>query len=87
MGEGMAIGFDGMKRGVVVGGPMAGLAGGVEVFNLPATDTNLRLPAYALTHVDGTQRQEWAPEERVQPDAGGTEDPALARALALVGAP
>jgi carboxyl-terminal processing protease len=87
MGEGMAIGFDGMKRGVVVGGSMAGLAGGVEVFNLPATDTNLRLPAYALTHVDGTPRQEWAPKERVQPDAGGTDDPALARALALVGAP
>ena len=87
MGEGMAIGFDGMKRGVIVGGPMAGLAGGVEVFNLPATDTNLRLPAYALTHVDGTPRQEWMPKERVQPDAGGTDDPALARALALVGAP
>ncbi len=87
MGEGMTVGFDGMKRGVVVGGAMAGLAGGVEVFNLPATDTNLRLPAYALTHVDGTPRQQWLPKERVQPDAGGDADPALARALELVGAP
>lgn len=84
MGEGMAIGFDGMKRGVVVGGPMAGLAGGVEVFNLPATDTNLRLPAYALTHVDGTPRQDWRPHELVQPDAGGVADPALERALQIV---
>ena len=87
MGEGMSIGFDGMKRGTVVGGSMAGLAGGVEVFNLPATDTNLRLPAYALTHVDGTLRQQWLPKEHVQPDAGGDADPALARALELVGAP
>ena len=84
MGEGMTIGFDGMKRGTVVGGAMAGLAGGVEVFNLPATDTNLRLPAYGLTHIDGTLRQQWLPKERVQPDAGGTDDPALARALELV---
>lgn len=84
MGEGMSIGFDGMKRGTVVGGPMAGLAGGVEVFNLPATDTNLRLPAYGLTHIDGTPRQSWLPKERVQPDAGGTDDPALAHALELV---
>ena len=87
MGEGMSIGFDGMTRGIVVGGAMAGLAGGVEVFNLPATDTNLRLPADALTHVDGTPRQDWRPKEAVQPDAGGAEDPALARALELVKAP
>ena len=85
MGEGMSIGFDGMKRGTIVGGAMAGLAGGVEVFNLPATNTNLRLPAYGLTHIDGTPRQQWLPNERVQPDAGGTEDPALARALQIAG--
>jgi carboxyl-terminal processing protease len=71
----------GMKRGTVVGGPMAGLAGGVETFNLPATDINLRLPAYGLAHVDGTPREHWVPKERVQPDEGGPDDPALARAL------
>jgi adenine-specific DNA-methyltransferase len=84
MGEGMAIGFDGMNRGAVVGGPMAGLAGGIEVHKLPATDTDLRLPAYGLAHVDGTPRQYWSPRERVQPDPGGSEDPALARALQIV---
>ena len=83
MGEGISIGFDGLKRGTVVGGAMAGLSGGVEVFNLSATDTNLRLPAYALTHVDGTPRPDWRPKELVQPDAGGTDDPALERALEL----
>lgn len=85
MGEGMSIGFDGLKRGTVVGGAMAGLAGGVEVFNLPATDTNLRLPAYGLTHIDGTPRQVWLPKVRAQPDAGGADDPALARALEIAG--
>lgn len=84
MGEGMAIGFDGMKRGTVVGGPMAGLAGGVETFNLPATDINLRLPAYGLAHVDGTPREHWVPKERVQPDEGSSEDPALAHALEIL---
>lgn len=87
MGEGMSIGFDGMKRGTVVGGAMAGLSGGVEVFNLPATGTYLRLPAYALTHVDGTPRPDWRPKEQVQPDAGGTSDPALDRALQLMRTP
>lgn len=81
MGEGMAIGFDGMKRGTVVGGPMAGLAGGVEAFSLPATDTTLRLPAYGLAHLDGTPREQWVPKDRAQPDEGGPDDPALARAL------
>lgn len=87
MGEGMTIGFAGMKRGTVVGGPMAGLAGGVEVFNLPATDINLRLPAYALTHVDGTPRPDWQPKEQTQPDAGGASDPAVDRALQLMRTP
>ncbi len=81
MGEGMAIGFDGMKRGTVIGGPMAGLAGGVEVYRLPATDTDLRLPAYGLAHIDGTPRHRWTPEVLVQPDPGGADDLALARAL------
>ena len=85
MGEGMAIGFDGMQRGTVVGGAMAGLAGGVAVHNLPATDTDLRLPAYGLAHVDGTPRQLWMPRVLVQPDPGGTEDFAIARALQMVG--
>lgn len=85
MGEGMAIGFDGMKRGTVVGGPMAGLAGGVEVFKLPSTDTDLRLPTYGLAHMDGTPRHRWTPEVLVQPDLGGAQDPALSRAIRIVG--
>ena len=85
MGEGMAIGFDGMKRGTVVGGPMAGLAGGVEVFKLPSTDTDLRLPTYGLAHMDGTPRHQWTPEVLVQPDLGGAQDPALSRAIRIVG--
>ncbi len=39
MGEGIAIGLDGMGRGVVIGTPMAHLAGAVSDFHLPLTGT------------------------------------------------
>lgn len=63
VGEGMAIGFDGTGRADVIGSPMAGLAGGTERFVLEKTKTPIWLPVYDLTHVDGTARHEWMPEE------------------------
>jgi carboxyl-terminal processing protease len=82
MGEGMAIGFDGMKRGRVVGGPMAGLRGGTEQFTLPATGIPVRFPTYDLTHLDGTPRYLWQSEAAPEPDREGDE--LLAWAIAEV---
>jgi C-terminal processing protease CtpA/Prc len=65
MGEGMAIGLDGMHRGVVVGTPMAGLAGAVDDFKLPCSGLGIAFPTARLLHLDGTQRERWVPLVRV----------------------
>jgi len=80
MGEGMAIGFDGMSRARVIGSAMAGLAGGTESFVLPGTGIPVRFPTYDLAHIDGTPRHRWLPPLPVQADPGDSSDPALAAA-------
>ncbi len=77
MGEGMAIGFDGLRRGDVFGNHMAGLAGGVETFTLDASGISVRIPTYALAHIDGTPRETWRPPHRVLADNGAGPDRAL----------
>ncbi len=61
MGEGVAIGLDGMGRALVLGSPMAGLAGAVTTFTLPQTGIELRIPTERLFHVDGTPREDFRP--------------------------
>lgn len=68
MGEGMAIGLDGMKRARVIGSAMAGLAGSVEARRLPATGLELHLPVEQLFHIDGTPRHRWRPPVEMAPD-------------------
>jgi C-terminal processing protease CtpA/Prc len=65
MGEGMAIGLDGMHRGVVVGTPMAGLAGAVDDIKLPCSGLVIALPTARLLHMDGTPRERWIPPVRI----------------------
>jgi len=65
MGEGMAIGLDGMRRGIVVGTAMAGLAGTVDDFKLPCSGIVIALPTARLLHLDGTPRERWVPPVRV----------------------
>lgn len=84
MGEGMAVAVDGAHLGKVIGTRMAGLAGGVEGFDLPAEHLSVRFPAYRLSHVDGTPRELWAPPIAAPSDPGGLDDPALERALEMV---
>lgn len=61
MGEGMAVGFDGMKRGQVVGDKMAGLLGAIYSFTLPETKIGFSIPAEKLFHVDGSPRENFVP--------------------------
>ena len=77
MGEGMAIGFDALRRGDVFGNEMAGLAGGVETFVLDRSGLAIRIPTYGLAHVDGTPRQDWRPPHPVLADNGAGPDLAL----------
>jgi C-terminal processing protease CtpA/Prc len=82
MGEGMAIGFDAMKRAQIIGTPMARLCGGTESFELPKTGISVHLPTYRLYHVNGTPREAFVPSVEVDltraPTAG---DAILERAL------
>lgn len=61
MGEGMAIGMDGMKRGVVVGTRMAGLNGAIDSITLPNTGIGVNFPTERLFHINGTLRENFVP--------------------------
>ncbi|MEZ5953242.1 MAG: S41 family peptidase [Hyphomonas sp.] len=77
MGEGMAVGLDGLRRADVFGNDMAGLAGGVDTFILDATGLAVNLPTYDLAHIDGTPRYAWNPPHPVIADNGAGPDLAL----------
>lgn len=81
MGEGMAIGFDGMKRGHVMGSKMARLAGGTKSIKLKKTGIYLNFPAYDLHHLDGTPRHFWGPSDRDIADNGAQKDILLEHAI------
>jgi carboxyl-terminal processing protease len=65
MGEGIAIGFDGMKRAWIVGDKMAGLLGANYSFTLPETNIGFAIPVEKLFHVNGLPREDFIPEYRV----------------------
>ena len=61
MGEGIAIGLDGLCRATVAGRPMAGLLGALGEIRLPNTGIVVRIPTERLSHVDGTLREAFYP--------------------------
>jgi len=82
MGEGIAIGLDGMKRATVVGSAMAELAGAVERTTLPASGISVQFPVEQLFHLDGSPRHRWRPPVEVNPANG--RDVLLDRARAAL---
>lgn len=62
MGEGMAIGFDAMKRAKIIGTKMAGLIGAIDTYNLKNTKIGYQIPSEKLYHVNGTPREKFIPE-------------------------
>jgi len=62
MGEGMAIGFDGMKRAEVIGTKMAGLLGAISNFRMTETKIGFQFPTERLYHIDGTPRENFVPK-------------------------
>ncbi|NER14932.1 peptidase [Leptobacterium flavescens] len=79
MGEGLAIGFEGMGRASLAGTPMAGLLGAIECSPLPETGIGVCFPIEKLFHINGTPREDFVPENRT---ATGKE--ALERAIKLL---
>ncbi|MEJ5963083.1 S41 family peptidase [Pedobacter immunditicola] len=66
VGEGITIGFDGMKRAKVIGTPMAGLNGAVYSFEMPNTKIGFSFPAERLYHVNGLPRELYKPAIQVR---------------------
>lgn len=81
MGEGIAIGLDGMKRATVIGTRMAGLNGAVFDLRLPHTGIGLNYAAEKLFHLNGTPREEFVPPVAVKLSAGRTDDVILAEGV------
>jgi len=84
MGEGMAIGFDAMHRALVIGTPMAHLAGAVSDFRLPETGIDVAFATEQLYHVNGTPRQDWLPPVLLEETAPGGDDVILKRGLSEI---
>jgi carboxyl-terminal processing protease len=61
MGEGIAIGLDGMKRATIVGTRMAGLNGGIFNLELPHTKIGVTYAGEKLNHINGTPREDFVP--------------------------
>lgn len=72
MGEGIAVGFDALKRGTVVGTRMAGLRGAVDNLELPQSHIRVFFPTEEVFHVNGTPRHEWVPKVGIK---FGAKDP------------
>jgi C-terminal processing protease CtpA/Prc len=82
MGEGIAIGLDGMQRASIFGTPMAGLLGATYSEKLPLTGIEVRVPAERLYHVDGTPREAFVP--RAAASLEGADDKLLVAARELL---
>jgi C-terminal processing protease CtpA/Prc len=80
VGEGMAIGFDALKRAAIIGTRMAGLNGANYSYRLPHTGIGFSFPAEKLFHVNGTPREAFVPPVAVKPPASD-HDAILERAL------
>jgi carboxyl-terminal processing protease len=84
MGEGMAIGLDAMHRAIVIGTPMAHLAGAVSDFRLPGTGIDVAFATEQLYHMNGTPRQDWVPPVLLEETSPTGDDAILKRGLSEI---
>ena len=61
MGEGIAIGFDALKRGTIVGTKMAGLTGAINGYQTGTSKIPFSFPTEQLYHVNGIPREDFIP--------------------------
>lgn len=84
MGEGMAVGLHALGRATVVGTAMAGLAGGVESFTMPASEVSFQIPVGTIHTMGGTPREDWLPPVLVDLSTATGPDPILEAGLAAL---
>lgn len=66
MGEGLAIGFEGMGRAKIVGSEMERLAGEMNGFSFKNQSFGYRLSTAKLFHINGTSREKYIPTNYVK---------------------
>jgi C-terminal processing protease CtpA/Prc len=84
MGEGIAIGFDALKRGKLIGTKMAGLNGAISGFSTAGLKIPYSFPTEQLFHVNGTPREKYTPALLIDPmniKYRNVDDPVLEEAL------
>ena len=74
VGEGIAIGFDGMKRADIVGSEMARLAGAVNGFSFKNLNFGYQIPTEKLFHIKGTPREKYVPANYVTQTRTDTDE-------------
>ncbi len=62
MGEGIAVGFDGLKRAKIIGTKMAGLLGAINGFKMSETNIGFQIPTERIYHIKGTPREKYKPK-------------------------
>lgn len=61
MGEGITVGFDGLKRAKIIGTKMAGLLGSINGFTMSETNIGFQIPTERLYHINGIPRENYIP--------------------------
>lgn len=61
VGEGITIGFHGLKRSTIIGTTMARLNGAIYSYQMPETKIGFSFPVEKLFHVNGQPREEFVP--------------------------
>ncbi|WP_168800774.1 S41 family peptidase [Psychroserpens sp. NJDZ02] len=84
MGEGLAIGFDGLGRAEIVGTEMKRLAGGsTNNFHLKNENLDYKLTTEKLFHLNGTPREKYIPENYVS-QSSTEKDETLEKGIELI---
>jgi carboxyl-terminal processing protease len=87
MGEGIAIGFDAIGKGKIVGTKMAGLNGAISGFQTSNAKIPFGFPTEQLYHINGTPREIFNPTkliDLIDVKYKGMEDPILAEGINIV---
>ncbi|WP_430816836.1 S41 family peptidase [Carboxylicivirga sp. RSCT41] len=83
MGEGLAIGFEGIERAQIVGTEMERLAGEMTGFTFKNQPFGYRLSTAKLYHINGTPREEYIPTNYVE-QATTDEDLVLIKGIEMI---
>ncbi|MFV0572373.1 MAG: S41 family peptidase [Xanthomarina gelatinilytica] len=83
MGEGLAVGFEGMERAGIVGTEMERLAGEMSGFSFKNQKFGYRLSTAKLYHLNGTPREKYIPTNYVK-QTTTQKDETLERAVMLI---